>query len=69
MSLVRVTSFILSGTIFACQIVILRNFDVRNRNAEIGPEKRKDSAKIEMVGISDVPVINFLVMSGQDFLG
>ena len=48
---VTVTSFILSGTIFDCKIVILRNFDVRNRNGEISLEKQNDSTKI--VGISD----------------
>ena len=33
-------------------MVVLRNFDVRNCNAEIGLEKQNDSPKIGMVGIS-----------------
>ena len=45
-------SIILSGAIFACKIVLWRNFDVRNLNAEIGLEKRNDYAKIRKVGIS-----------------
>ena len=34
------------------KLVICRNFDVRNSNAEIGLENQYDSAKIRMVGIS-----------------
>ena len=34
------------------KIIICRNFDVWNRNAEIGLEKQYDSTKIGMVGIS-----------------
>ena len=47
------TSFILSGSIFACKIVILRNFDAQNHNAEIGlkngliPQKPEWLASLE----------------------
>ena len=37
--------------------VILWNFDVRNRNAENSLEKRNDSPKIGMVGISVIRII------------
>ena len=35
------------------KIVICRNFDILNHNAEISLEPRYDSAKVGMVGISD----------------
>ena len=34
------------------KIIICRNFDIQNRNAEIGLENQHDSAKIGMIGIS-----------------
>ena len=47
-------------------MVICRNFDVRNRNAEICLENRYDSAKIGMVGISTAPIC--LLSSAYYFL-
>ena len=43
------------------KIVICRNFDIQNRNAEIGLENPYDSAKIRMVGISAICSLFFKV--------